>query len=184
MASNLYDNQIYCFGKGKTAVEVSTSPSVVAEGSGVLIKGTVTDQSPGAVGTPAISDEDMGEWMEYLYMQKPMPTDAIGVPVLLQACDSDGNVVDIATVTSDMMGHYEYLWIPPDQGTYKILATFMGSESYWMSSAETAIGVVAAPAASGYQGPSATEVAQATVNMLPAYPDVPTASEVAQETVS
>ena len=41
------DNQIYCFGKGQTATTVLASPDVSMHGSTVLIKGTVTDQSPG-----------------------------------------------------------------------------------------------------------------------------------------
>ena len=73
-----------------------------------------------------------------------MPTNATGVPVFLQAMRSDGTVIDIAHVTTDIMGHYEYTWTPPDQDTYKVLATFEGSESYWMSSAQTALGVTAA----------------------------------------
>ena len=100
----------------------------------------VTDQSPGAKGTPAIADADQQAWMEYLYKQHAMPTNATGVPVLLQTMRSDGTIIDIATVISDIMGHYEYTWTPPTQETYKILATFLGSESYWMPSAETALG--------------------------------------------
>ncbi len=38
-------------------------------GTSVMITGSVTDQSPGAAGTPAISDEDMSAWMEYMYVQ-------------------------------------------------------------------------------------------------------------------
>ena len=46
-----------------------------------MISGTVTDQSPGAKDTPAIADECMGEWMEYLYLQQEMSSNAIGVTV-------------------------------------------------------------------------------------------------------
>jgi hypothetical protein len=45
------------------------------------------------------------------------------------------------------MGHYEFTWTPPAEDTYKVLATFCGSESYWMSSAQTALAVEAAPEA-------------------------------------
>jgi hypothetical protein len=48
-------------------------------GNSVLIQGTVTDQSPGAKGTPAISDSSMTGWMEYLYHQQSKPTNAKGV---------------------------------------------------------------------------------------------------------
>jgi outer membrane protein assembly factor BamB len=146
IAPNGYDGNIYCFGKGQTAITVSAPMTAVTNGSSVLIQGTVTDQSPGAVGTPCVSDQSMEGWMEYLYEQQPMPTNATGVPVLLQAMYPDGSVHDIATVTSDIMGHYEYMWTPPTTGTYKILATFAGSNSYFASSAETGLGVAAAPA--------------------------------------
>ena len=146
VAPNGYDGQIYCFGKGKTATTVSASPKVVAKGASVLIQGTVTDQSPGAKDTAAIADEYMSEWMEYLYMQKPIPTEATGVPVLLQAICSNGTLIDIGWVTSDMMGHFETIWTPPAEDTYKILAMFLGSDSYWMSNAQTALGVGPAPA--------------------------------------
>ena len=138
---NWYDGCMYFFGKGQSATTVTAPLTAVPLGTPVLIQGTVTDESPGAPGTPAVSDASQESWVPYLYMNKPMPTDATGVPVLLQAMSSDYNVIDIAHVTTDIMGHYEYLWTPPDEDTYKILATFEGSESYWMSSEETALGV-------------------------------------------
>jgi outer membrane protein assembly factor BamB len=140
VAFNWYDNQLYCYGKGETVTTVTASPKVVSDGGTVLIEGTVTDQSPGAKDTPAIDDANMSAWMEYLYMQKPCPTDAKGVPVLLQAIRSDGTTINIATVTSDARGHYEAMWTPAEPDEYKILATFTGSGAYWSSSAETAIG--------------------------------------------
>jgi hypothetical protein len=84
--------------------------------------------------------------MAFLYEGQPEPTNRTGVPVLLKAMRSDGSMIDIATVTSDVMGHFEYMWTPPTTDTYKILAIFPGTESYWTSSAETALGVTAAPA--------------------------------------
>jgi outer membrane protein assembly factor BamB len=141
---NYYDNQIYSFGKGQTAVTVSAPETVQTLGTDVLIKGTVTDQSPGqtclgipAAGTPAISDESMSAWMEYLYMQKPMPTNATGVTVTLDVIDSNGNYRNIGTVTSDQNGMYSLVWKPDIPGQYTIIATFAGSESYFSSYAET-----------------------------------------------
>ncbi len=43
---NLYDNRIYCYGKGPSATTVTAGPEVTTLGSSVLIEGTVTDQSP------------------------------------------------------------------------------------------------------------------------------------------
>ncbi len=141
---NGYDGCLYMFGKGQTATTVSVSQNPIANGASTVIQGTVTDQSPGAKDTPAVSDNSQSDWVPYLYMNKPMPTNATGVSVFLQAMRSDGTVVDISHVTTDVMGHYEYTWTPPDQDTYKILATFEGSESYYSSSTQTALSVGAA----------------------------------------
>jgi outer membrane protein assembly factor BamB len=142
---NTYDGQLYTFGKGETATTIAASPKVIGSGTSVVIEGTVMDQSPASPNTPALSDADMSAYMEYLHTQNQrFPTNAKGVTVHLQAVRSDGTMVDITHVTSDTLGHYEYLWTPTDKGTYKIIATFEGSESYYASSAECALGVVAA----------------------------------------
>jgi outer membrane protein assembly factor BamB len=137
---NGMDNQIYCFGKGQTATTVETPLTAVPLGSSVIIQGTVTDQSPGAKDTPAIADTDMTAWMNYLYKQHAMPM-VTGVPVTLDAIDPNGNFVHITTVTSDMSGLYSYMWAPEKEGKYTIIATFEGSDSYFSSYAETALGV-------------------------------------------
>jgi outer membrane protein assembly factor BamB len=160
IAHNCYDNQIYCFGKGQTATTVSTSPKVVANGSSIIIEGTVLDQSPGAKGTPAMSDTSMTAWMRYLYMQQPCPADATGVPVKLEAFGADGSYVEIGTVTSDAYGNFKCAWTPPKQILYTIMATFAGSDSYWSSYAATGLSVVPAPAP--------VEIPEVEV---PAYPD-------------
>jgi outer membrane protein assembly factor BamB len=147
VALNGYDNRLYCFGKGQTATTVSGSPEVSAHGDTVLIKGTVTDQSPEARGTAAVSDESMSAWMEYLYMQKPCPANVKGVEVTLDTVDPNGNFVHIGTVTSDASGLFSHMFTPEVPGKYTIIATFAGSESYWSSYAETAIGVDEAPPA-------------------------------------
>jgi hypothetical protein len=54
------------------------------------------------------------------------------------------------------------VWTPPIQGIYTVTATFQGSDSYWSSSAETAINVV--------QGPTNTPVpTQASQSMADIY---------------
>ena len=166
LSLNAYDNQIYCYGQGQSATTVTANPKVSASGSSVVIEGTVTDQSPGqtclgipAAGTPAIADASMSQWMEYLYEQQPMPTNATGVPVTLTALDPNNNTEVIGTVTSDVNGHFGLMWTPPVPGYYTITATFCGTYSYYGSSAETAIGVSKAPAA---QVPIATPVLTAT----------------------
>ncbi len=152
---NNYDGQIYCLGKGQTAVTVSATPKVSAAGSTVMIEGTVTDQSPGetclgipAKGTPAISDADMTQWMEYLYEQQPMPDHAAGVQVTLTAIDSNHNTSNIGTTTSDNAGLFHIAWTPPATGEYTIIASFGGSNSYFASSAETGLAVAASTSSS------------------------------------
>jgi outer membrane protein assembly factor BamB len=148
LSLNGYDNQIYCFGKGPSATTVSAPQLVVAKGSSMVITGTVTDQSPDSKGTPAISDGDMSAWMEYLYMQQPMPTNAQGVQVTLTAKAPDGSTVNIGTATSDIGGNYGLVWTPQVEGTYKVMATFAGTESYGSSYATTTLGVTSANSSS------------------------------------
>ena len=134
---NNYDNQIYCIGKGPSATTIAATPSVSVNGDSVLITGTVTDQSPGskAKGTAAMSDESMGEWMAYKFMQKPIPANAKGVAVSLDTVDPNGNYVHIGNATSDTNGLFSLAWSPDVPGKYTVYATFAGSESYWPSNA-------------------------------------------------
>ena len=60
-------------------------------------------------GVPAVSDASQKEWMEYVYMQKPRPTDVTGVDVTLTVIDPNGNTYDIGTATSDSYGHYNLM---------------------------------------------------------------------------
>ncbi len=157
LSLNGYDNQIYCFGKGPSATTVEAPLTAVTKGSSVVIQGTVTDQSPGKMGTPCVSDADQSAWMEYLYMQQPIPTTVTGVQVVLTATGPDGTT-NIGTVTSDMSGNFATMWTPNAEGLYKITATFMGTESYGSSYAETAIGVSAATAATATTNASSAPV--------------------------
>ncbi|XES78441.1 MAG: PQQ-binding-like beta-propeller repeat protein [Candidatus Bathyarchaeia archaeon] len=157
---NYYDMSIYAFGKGPSATTVTASPKVSTFGNNVLVEGAVTDQSPAGrrntngildftlKDTPAISDESMAAWMEYMFMQQPMPANAMGVEVKLETLDPNGNFYEIGTTTSDASGYYSYAFTPEVPGTYTIIATFEGSNSYYSSFAETAINVQEAPKAS------------------------------------
>ena len=149
---------MYSVGKGPSATTVSTQTTVAPLGSSVLIQGTVTDQSAGAKGTPAISDKDMGAWMLYVYNQFPMPTNATGVPVQITAIGSDGTQYQVGTATSNLYGNYGITWTPPSQGTYQIVANFMGTGSYGNSFASTylAIGAAVSPQATATAPPTAT----------------------------
>jgi len=156
---NSFDNQIYCFGKGPSRTIVEAKPAVTQVGEAVLIEGKVLDNSPGAKqhgiierfqdGLPAVADEDMSPWMEYVYMQQIKPDVVGGVNVELYAIDETGQATYIDTVCTDPLngGIFRLLWTPPKQGTYIISAVFRGTESYYSSNAQTTIGVTAAPPA-------------------------------------
>jgi len=134
---NLYDGQIYCIGKGPSQTTVVASPKVTQLQNSVLIEGTVTDQSAGAKdlvssgrfsAVAAMSDVSQTSWMEYLYMQKPKPVDAVGVEVQITVYDPDGNPHNLGTTTTDLNGKYVISWTPPKQGTYCVVATYWGSQ--------------------------------------------------------
>ena len=176
-AYNLYDNQLYTFGKGPSKTTVTAPDTNVPLGTGITIKGSVTDQTPASKDTPAISDESMAAWMEYLHMQLPKPTNATGVSVHLTAYDSNGNFQDIGSTTTDTNGKYGLTWTPPVQGTYYVTASFEGSNSYYSSEDSTyfAVGPVAAspvptstPASTPTATPTATPTPTATVSPSPA----------------
>jgi hypothetical protein len=148
---NGYDGRIYSFGKGPSAITVSASPEVSTFGNDLLIRGTVTDISPGTEdfrqsarfpnGVPAVSDDSMTKWMEYVYMQQPMADNTKGVTVNLDVIDANGNYRNIGTTTSDKHGTYSFDWKPDIEGKYTIIATFPGSESYWPSQSVSAFDV-------------------------------------------
>ena len=138
---------LYTFGKSQSATTVTAPQTAVAKGTSVLIQGTVLDQSPAQPGTPCVSADSMATYMEYLHMQKPIPSGVTvtGVPVQLLAIDSKSNVINIGTTTSDVSGNYQFAWTPPDEGVYKVTATFAGDDSYGSSWAETGLSVGPAP---------------------------------------
>jgi len=168
---NIYDMQIYCVGKGPSATTVSVGPKVATKGSSVVIEGTVNDVSVGAKAkieegafnsVPAMSDTDQGAWMEHIFMQKPTPADATGVPVTIFATGPSGTTDQIGEVTSDINGMYYLKWTPPTEGTYVINAVFQGSKSYWGSSATTVVAVDPASAPVVTSTPTPTETLSPT----------------------
>ena len=148
---NNYDAQVYALGKGPSSMTVSIADDVVQSGSSVMIKGSVTDISAGTKqkeqaarfpqGVPAVSDASMSDWMAYVYMQKPRPTNTVGVPITLSVVDANGNYREIGTTTGDADGFFSYNWMPDIEGKYTVYASFPGSESYWPSHAVTAFAV-------------------------------------------
>jgi hypothetical protein len=145
LSLNYYDGQVYCFGKGPSETTLTASPKVSELGSSIIIEGKVTDQSVGAKDTPAVSDVSMANWMEYLYEQQPMPTNATGVTVSLDVIDANGNFRNIGSATTDLSGMFSFTWKPDIPGKYTVVATYAGSNSYASSYAETAFQVDQAP---------------------------------------
>lgn len=156
-AVNSYEQKIYTFGKGPTAIEVSAPQTAVAQGNNALIQGKVTDQSPGQKDTPCVSKDSMGAWMAYLHMQKPKPTSVTGVPVKLQAIASDGTATEIGTAISDLNG-FVFSWNQPKEGVYKIVASFAGDDSYGSSTASTGLLVGSGSTSGNSSGSSSLEL--------------------------
>jgi hypothetical protein len=151
------EGYMYVFGKGESETTVTAPDVSVPKGTALTIKGTVLDMSPDPVvsGTPCVSADSMSTQMQYLFFQYPIDgiwhNDTItGVTVTLSALAEDGSYVDIGTVTSDgYSGTFGKAWTPTEEGTYKIIASFEGDDSYGSSSATTWVTVGPAPAASG-----------------------------------
>jgi len=85
---------------------------------------------------------------------------------------------------TDMSGNFAFPFIPEVEGTYMIIATFEGTESYYRSVATTYLTIDPAPEAFPYV-PTAEEIAsdaaQRTIAMMPQFPYVPTAEEIASD---
>jgi hypothetical protein len=138
-------------------VTVTAPDASVELGKSLVVRGTVMDTSAGTKqtqiavrfpsGVPAVSDASMSAWMEYVYMQKPRPTDIIGVEVTLSVLDSNNNYRDIGKATTNSDGFFTFNWKPDIEGQYTVYASFAGSESYWPSHAVSSFAVDPAPPA-------------------------------------
>jgi hypothetical protein len=150
-----YDLQVYGIGKGPSATTVSASPKNSVEGTTVLVEGMVTDVSPGTEeyaltarfpnGVPAVSDDNMSEWMLHVHKQFAKPADVVGVDVTVTVLDPNGNTPIVGTATSDANGFYKLTFVPEVPGEYIIITTFDGSDAYYGSSGVTAINVEEEP---------------------------------------
>ncbi len=158
---NTYDEQIYCYGQGPSKLTVTAPQASIELGKSLVISGTVMDISAGTTqneqamdfpnGVPCVSDASQSAWMEYVYMQKPEPTNVTGVPVTISVIDSNGNYRTIGTATTDSSGMFSLQWYPDITGKYTVFATFAGSNSYYPSSDETVFAVdPCSPTASPY----------------------------------
>ncbi|MEJ2272850.1 MAG: hypothetical protein P8X91_10380, partial [Candidatus Bathyarchaeota archaeon] len=134
IAKNEYNGIIYCFGRARTSVDIIVSPTIATQGSSILIEGYVSDLSPEVQGEPAVGNNDMARWMEYLYMQRPCPTEVVGVPVQIRVIqDSTGSKQDLGFAVTDLYGHFSFEFTPPITGLYTVAARFLGSDPYFSS---------------------------------------------------
>jgi hypothetical protein len=176
---NAYDNQLYSYGKGPSAMTVEVQPF----GSSMVIRGSVIDISAGTKqqaqaanfpnGLPCVSDASMSGWMEYVYMQQLCPTNVTGVPVSINVLDSNGNYRQIGSTASDGSGMFTFTWTPDIPGDFTVVATFAGSESYYPSNAETSFTVsspapTAAPTATPTQSVADTYFVPAVAGIIAA----------------
>jgi hypothetical protein len=161
-----YDQRVYAIGKGPTALSVSAPAVSVPFDTPVMVKGRVTDVSPGTFdsglgtyrnveltdatwdsvmklrfpdGVPAVSDESMSDWMKYVYKNLPRPDDVVGVEVVVSVLDSNGNYYEVDRTTADSNGVFMCEFVPLIPGEYVVYANFEGSNSYYGSVAETTI---------------------------------------------
>ncbi len=152
---NSYDQRIYALGKDPTETTSSIKSDVIPLGSNALIQGKVNDISSGTSdpdilarfphGVPAVADSQMSDWMKHVYMQFEQPQNLMGVTVKLEAVDPNMNYQNLGTTTSDAFGNFGFAFEPEIPGTYMIIATFEGSNSYWGSAETTYLTVNPAP---------------------------------------
>jgi outer membrane protein assembly factor BamB len=131
---NLYSptpfHQIWCWGAGPTTTSISVTSSQSTSGQNVVISGSVTDMSP-------FSQQYPGE-------QSPLVS---GAQVILSYV-KDGTWTDFATTSTASDGSFMQTWTPPNEGTYKIVARFEGTNDYKWSSGQAILQVGAAGQAS------------------------------------
>jgi hypothetical protein len=101
----------------------------------------------------------MDAWMEYLYMQQELPSNAKGVEVIVEVFDPNNNYYEVGRTTSDAAGFYSLAFTPEVPGKYTVVARFAGSESYYSSYAETAINVEEGTAPTQAPTPAPTSLA-------------------------
>ena len=173
---NWYDGKLYDLGRGPSAVTVSAPQVSITEGQTITITGTAMDVSPGALqteqkanfpnGLPCVSDASMNGWMNHVYIQKPMPTNTTGVLITLTAIDPNNNLINLGSTISDTSGNFGYSWTTPQvPGTYKITATFDGTNSYWGSQSTTYLTVSSTPSATST--PTVTSISVADTYFVP-----------------
>ena len=118
-----------------------------------------------------------------------MPIDGVwhnqtitGVPVTLTAISSTGEYIDIGTVTtSGYYGTFGVTWTPTQEGTYEIVASFAGDESYGSSGASTTVAVGPSASAGGTIQPEPQEPSSGGTTPTEPTPEQPTPEQPTPE---
>ncbi len=153
-ASSSFSGYFYVIGKGKSAMTFNLPQTSVTSGQTVTLSGTILDMSPAQPGTPCVSKESMATWMDYLHHQMPIDgyyhnVTVTGVPISIDVIDPNNNTMHIADIVSDLTGVFAYSWVVPDvAGQYRVMATFMGDDSYGTSFASAFMNVAEGAGAS------------------------------------
>jgi len=144
---NAYDNRLYAIGKGPSKITATIEDDSINLGDSAIVKGKVVDIAPGTEdpaikmrfpdGVPAVADESMTDWMQYVYMQFERPETITGVTVKIEAIDPNGNYQNYGTATTDPYGNYGLTFKPEIPSQYMIIATFEGTKSYYPSTVTT-----------------------------------------------
>jgi outer membrane protein assembly factor BamB len=105
LSHDWYTGRVYCFGPGPVQMTVSTDLTTASSGQTVKISGTAVDMSPASPLTPAA--------------KLPIHLSYMG--------EAQGS---IGTVTTNVNGEFSFNWAPSTAGTYTIVASSEGSDSY------------------------------------------------------
>ncbi|MCW4016726.1 MAG: PQQ-binding-like beta-propeller repeat protein [Candidatus Bathyarchaeota archaeon] len=125
------EDYVWCFGKGPTTTTTAVTSKGISLGQSTVIYGSVEDMSPFSQQHPEL--------------QSPV---VAGVPVVLSYV-KDGTWTDFATVNTASDGSYMYTLTPLNEGNYRVVARFEGTDAYHWSSAQEVIQV--SPASSQAQ---------------------------------
>jgi outer membrane protein assembly factor BamB len=109
---------MYCFGKGPTALTVSTDKTTVSSGQQVTISGRLTDLSPA-----------VNRWTSNTQYGRPTEG-ASNVYITLTYTGADMVRKPIASVKTDMEGKFTTTWTATGSGLLEIAASSPGSDSY------------------------------------------------------
>ena len=199
LMQNTFDQQVYAVGMGPTETTIAIQDNVVPLG----VPGTSNRHCNGYFSRNKrrknnikISERSrssirrMGEHEELYGIclhAKRAPNGHNWYPSKNPNIQPNGEYEWIGTTTTDAEGNFAYGFVPLMEGTYAVVATFDTNKGYWGSERMTYLYVgpkstISVPPYPGYEGPSASEVAQNVVNSLPK--SNPTPEQISQAVIN